>query len=129
MVKIKNKIIKLENPNTMNVEKRADSAFKVFLCKMGAESDDCTHFNEPELSSWLSKFWFGARMNEEEPKLYTVSSMKNFKYSFNRILRKAEHEFDIMKSPSFKSCMEAFDNAMQGKGFVKNQEEINEEGI
>ena len=85
-------------------------------------------------STWLSKFWFGARMNEEEPKLYIVSSVKNFKYSLNRILRKAGHEFGITKSLSFKSCMEALDNAMkelkmQGKGFVKNHKEINEEGI
>ena len=81
----------MENPNTLNVEKRADNAFKTFLRETGAPSDDDIHFDEAELSTWLSKFWFRACTNEEEPKYHTVSSMKNFKYSLNRILRKTGH--------------------------------------
>ena len=60
-----------------------------------------------------------------------VISLQNLKmYSKECVLFLAK----ITKSPSFKSCMEAFDNAMkelkmQGKGCVKNHKEINEEGI
>ena len=65
--------------------------------------------------------------------MYSVNTLRNFKYALNRILRKKGHEFDITQSPSFKPVMDAFNNACKelkenGKGYVNSAEEITEEG-
>ena len=49
------------------------------------------------------------------------------------MLRKHGHKFDITKSPNFMQCMKNFDLAclelkQQGKGYIKNYEEIDDEG-
>ena len=128
----------MQNANTLNSEKRADKAFKQFLTDCGCESDKYYYFEEKELADWLSKFWFGARTipenDEEEGEMYSVNTLRNFKYAINRILRKKGHEYDITKSANFKNCMDSFNDAIKelkenGKGFVNSAEEILEEGI
>ena len=62
-----------------------------------------------------------------------MNFLKSLKYGLNRLLRKQGHEFDITKSPNYVQCMKNFDLAclelkQQGKGYVKNNEEINDEG-
>ena len=127
----------LENNNTVNAEKCADKAFKQFLEECGADSTEYYFFEEAELSQWLSKFWFGARMlpedSQEEGKFYSVSTLRSFKYAINRILKKHGHAFDITKSPFFKPCMDSFNDAVKelkeaGRGHVKSKEEISEDG-
>ena len=127
----------LQNGNTLNAEKCADKAFKLFLEVSGSDSAEYYFFEEEELSKWLSKFWFGARMmpenGEEEGKLYSVSTLRSFKYAINRILKKHGHSFDITKSPFFKPCMDAFNDAVKelkeaGRGHVNSAEEIEEHG-
>ena len=127
----------LQNSNTLNAEKCADKALKQFLAESGASSVEYYFFEEQDLVTWLSKFWFGARMmpekDEEEGKLYSVSTLRSFKYAINRILKKHGHAFDITKSPFFKQCMDAFDDAVKelkeaGRGHVKSAEEIEENG-
>ena len=134
---LKQKRKEQENQNTINSEKRADKAFKSFLTECGCESNEYYFFEERELCTWLSKFWFGARTvpdkNEQEGEMYSVNTMRNFKYALNRILKKYGHAYDITKSPEFKPAMDAFDDAMKelkenGKGHVNSAEEISEDG-
>ena len=121
----------LENKNSVKLERRADTAFSQFLREAGAESEEYQFFEEKELADWLSKFWFGARKADKG--LYTVNSLKSLKYGLNRLLGKHRHEFDITKLLNFVQCMKNFDVVclelkQQGKGFVKNYEEIKDEG-
>ena len=127
----------LENSNTVNAEKCADRAFKLFLQENGVDSVDYYFYEEEELSNWLQKFWFSARMlpeeGETEGKMYSVGTLRSFKYAINHILKKHGHGFDITKSPFFKSCMDAFNDAVkelkeEGRGHVKSKEEISETG-
>ena len=91
-------------------------------------------FEKKELAEWLSKFWFAARTQDiKNLQMYTVNSLKSFKYGLNRLLKKKGHEYDITKSPNFATCMDNFDLACKelkanGKAFVKNYEEIEDEG-
>ena len=67
----------LQNKNSLNIEKRADSAFPKFLKEAGA-SQEYHLFKEKELDECLSKFWFGSYTKEvkdgKEDGFYTVNS-------------------------------------------------------
>ena len=128
---LKAKQQELENKNSLKADKRANKAFRLFLCQANAESEEYQFFEELELVNQLSKFWCGACTADEE--YYSVNSLKSFNYGINRVLKKHGHAFDIMKSPGFAKCMKDFDLAclklkQQGKGFVKNYIEIEDEG-
>ena len=97
-------------------------------------SPDYLHFEEDELSQWLSKFWFAAHTGNSTNEHYTVNSLRSFKYAINQKLKRHGHSFDITKNPFFKDCMDAFNDACRnlkekGKGCVKNYEKITDEGI
>ena len=128
----------MENQHTLNAERNADAAFKEFLKESGCETIEYHLLEELELSKWLSKFWFAARMKpkseEYDGELYSVSTLRSFRYVINRILKKKGHDYDITKSPNFKTCMDAFNDAVKemkenGKGHVNSADEIMEEGI
>ena len=127
----------LMNENTLVAEKNVDTAFREFLREIGYESIEYHLFEEEELSKMLSKFWFAARKkpepNKTENEMYSVSTLRSFKYAINRILKKKGHEYDITKSPNFKSCMDAFEDAIKelkehGTGHVNSADEITDEG-
>ena len=110
---------------------------EIFLREIGYESIEYHLFEEEELSKMLSKFWFAARKkpdtNNSENEMYSVSTLCSFKYAINRILKKKDHEYDITKSPNFKPCMDAFEDAVKelkehGKGHVNSADEITDEG-
>ena len=102
---------KLKNDNTKKCEDRAHRAFTTFLIANGVEENntDYWYYSEPELDKFLAKFWFGARKDfnevegqfdsEEDPdlksRMYKASSLRNFRYSLNRILKKRGHLYDI----------------------------------
>ena len=58
---IKAKQQELENKNSIKAKRRTDNAFCYFLGQANADSVEYQFFNEPELSNWLSKFWYRAR--------------------------------------------------------------------
>ena len=128
---LKEKITELENTNSVYAVKRVEKAFRLFLRESGAPSVEYHLFEEAELDNWLSKFWFGAFTSTDE--LYTVNSLKSFKYGLKRHLQNIGHAFDITKDAMFKNSQKAFAMACkelkeEGKGFVKNHEEIEDEG-
>ena len=57
------------------------------------KAKNTSFLNEKELTDWLRKFWFGARKADEE--LYTVNSLKSFKYGLNRLLTGADPGFPV----------------------------------
>ena len=129
---LKTKQQELENKNSIKAEKRVDKAFQLFLNEAGAPNEEYQFFEEDELANWLTKFWFGARTRKKED-FYTINSLKSFKYWINYILIKHSHAFNITKSPSFWQCMKDFDLVclklkQNGKGFIKNYKEIEDEG-
>ena len=108
-MKLKRK--KLENKNSSNAQKRANTAFQSFLREAGA-SEEYHLFEEKELNDWLSKFWFGAcTKDKENPDFYTVNLLKSFKYRLKRHFKKMGHEYDTTKSSSFSTAMDNFDIA------------------
>ena len=122
---------RLCNQNTLNAEKHADKAFKDFLRETGAVSVEYTLYSERELDKYLTKFWFGARMEKNE--YYQVNTLPSFRYGLSRILKNFGHELDITKSPSFQDSIEAFELAVKklkekGKGYVNSAKEITEQG-
>ena len=73
----------------------------MFLAESGAENIEYHLLDEQELDEWLSKFWFGARTVNNE--LYTVNSLKSFKYGLKRHLQKIGHAYDITKDTAFRN--------------------------
>ena len=142
---------KAKNENTEKTEKRANKAFTNFLIVMGCPPDktDYWNFTEPELDSYLAKFWFGSRKDicegdtvtneEEDPqqknRMYKANTLKNFPYGINRILKTKGHLYDITdkKTASFTKSQQAFNDAIkelktEGKADVNSYPEIEEEG-
>ena len=141
---------KSKNQNTEKTENRADKAFTNFLIAMGCSPDETDYWNftEPELDTYLAKFWFGARKdgNDEETtdaesdpqlksRMYKANTLKNFRYGLNWILKSKGHLYDITdkKTASFVKSQQAFNDAIkelkiEGKGEVTNYPEITEEG-
>ena len=58
------------------------------LAEAGNTSLDYHLFEESELSDWLCKFWFVARKKDGE--MYTVNSLKSFKYAISHHLKPEE---------------------------------------
>ena len=141
---------KAKNENTVRTEKRADKAFTNFLMEMGVPEQNCDYWNyeEPELDTYLAKFWFGARKQDDEnsqeqdssdPELkknmYKATTLRNMRYGLNRILKNKGHLYDITdkKTASFTKSQQAFNDAIkelksEGKGDVSSYPEIEEEG-
>ena len=141
---------KCKNENTEKSERRADRAFTNFLIATGCpkEETDYWNFTEPELDSYLAKFWFGARKDicednpataEDDPelksRLYKANTLKNFRYGLNRILKTKGHLCNITdkKTASFQKSQQAFVDAIkelksEGKGDVESYPEIHEAG-
>ena len=136
-----------KNINTEKSEKRAHKAFTNFLKQHGATDLVYWYFEEPELDNYLAKFWLGCRkINTEDgsdvdeddtvkkDQLYSANTLKNFRYSLNRILHSKGHLFDItVKGTSFKKSDKAFKVAQkelkkEGKAEVKSHPEITEDG-
>ena len=136
-----------KNKNTMKTEERADRAFCRFLQQCGESNLEYWNYEEPELDSFLLKFWFGARKDpdsdyESDSKdpdrkelMYSANTMRSFRYAINRILKFKGHEYDIMNkhSLSFKKSQQAFfDSQKELKALDKVQvhsaPEINEDG-
>ena len=136
-----------KNRNTIKTQERANCAFRRFLDECGEKDLDYWNYEEPELDSYLSKFWFGARKSpnsdyesdqddsEKTKLMYTANTMKNFRYSLNRILKEKGHQYDIIyeNSLSFKKSQQAFLDSQKelkslGKGEIKSAPEITEEG-
>ena len=141
-----NKLATGKNINTEKSEKRAHKAFTNFLKQNGASDLDYWLYEEPELDRYLAKFWLGCRKvntdeasdNEQDTdkkeSLYSANTLKNFRYSLNRILRSKGHLYDItVKGTSFMKSDEAFKVAQkelkqEGKAEVKSHPEITEDG-
>ena len=102
----------------------------------GETNVDYWYYEEPELDCYLSKFWFGARKDpdsdyesdNDDPErtnlMYSVNTMRSFRYSLNRILKTKGHEYDIMhkNSLSFKKSQQAFlDSQKELKSLRKAQ--------
>ena len=144
---IKAKQIAGKNKNTTKTEERADRAFQKFLTECGEQDTDYWNFTEPDLDSFLSKFWFGARKdpdkdyesNTDDPEkqslMYSANTMRSFRYSLNCILKSKGHEYDIMNkhSLSFKKSQQAYLDSQKelkalGKAEVHSAPEITEDG-
>ena len=138
---------KSENKNTVKSEERANHAFQRFLTQCNVESTEYWFYTEPELDSYLAKFYLGARKFasdtdpsfDEDPdqksRKYSANSLKNFCYALYRILKQKGHLYDIISENgiSFKKSNEAYKVAMkevkdEGKAEVKSHPEILEEG-
>ena len=140
------------NVNTDKAEKRADKAFRNFLKECGLEDErlDYWKLSASELDNYLAKFWFGARKDcdfsddeddfEADPYLkklyYSANTLRNFRYSINRILKQKGTPFDIIakSNPDFNTSRQAFTDALkelkkEGKGDVKSKKEITAEGL
>ena len=136
-----------KNKNTIKTEERANRAFRRFLHDCGEVDLDYWNYDEPELDNYLSKFWFGARKSpdsdyesdqddlEKTQLRYTANTMRNFRYSLNRILKGKGHQYDIIheNSLSFNKSQRAFLDSQKelkslGKGEIKSAAEITEEG-
>ena len=144
------KLKKCKNQNTENCDKRANKAFINFLLANGQTDTDYWNFTEPELDKYLAKFWFGARKDicegeteetndNDDPnmknRMYKASSLRNFRYSLNRILKSRGHLYDITakSTASFVKSQKAFVDAIkelkeEGKGDIQSYPEIAEEG-
>ena len=140
---------KCKNENTYKAEKRADKAFIKFLVAMGVDETDTNYWNysEPRLDEYLAKFWFGVRKedaddqetSESDPqmkeRLYKANSLRNIRYSLNRVLKSKGHLYDITNknTASFQKSQKAFNDAIKElkaevKGDVKSHPEIEETG-
>ena len=140
---------KSKNDNTIRCEQRTDKAFRNFLLGNGCDQNDLDYwyFSEPRLDKYLSKFWFCARKNitceedsqEEDPELkqqsYKANSLRNFRYSLNRILKQKGHLYDITdkRMASFQKSQQAFVDAIKelkenGKADMDSYPEIEETG-
>ena len=135
------------NKNTKHSEDRAHSAFTKFLSQTGKTDLDYWLYEEDELDIMLEKFWFGARKDgdtdylsdhddDQKTKLmYSANTMRNFRYSLNRILKSKGHLYDIIspQSLSFRRSQKAFAASQKelkalGKAQVHSAQEITEEG-
>ena len=144
---IKQKNDAAKNINTSQSEERANNAFQKFLRECGRDDVKYWLYDEEDLDNMLSKFWFGARKdaddnyesdpedNQRQGLMYSANTMRNFRYSINRILKSKGHNYDIIRpnSLSFQQSQRAF-NASQkelkelGKAQVHSAIEINETG-
>ena len=136
-----------KNINTTRSEERANSVFQKFLQQAGKKDLNYWYYDEPELDQMLEKFWFGARKDinldtyneagdcETEDSFYSANTMKNIRYSLNRILKNKGHLYDIINTSnmSFKHSQKAFftsqkDLKERGKGQIYSAPEITETG-
>ena len=135
---LEEKALSVQKKNTLRNEEKAVRAFKEYLSEVEAPTDFFV-FNEPELDSYLSKFWFCLRKkkktNHDNSDHYRVSSMYTMRHSLNRALKRYGHEFDITKKSctSFTKSIKAFEDAIaelkkMGKGYVINYPEIPDSG-
>ena len=143
--KLEEKSKKSKNDNTIRCEQRADKAFRKFLLANGCDQNDLDYwyFSEPRLDKYLSKFWFCACKNitcvedsqEEDPEFYKANSLRNFRYSLNRILKQKGHLYDITnkRTASLQKSQQAFIDAIKelkenGKADMDSYPEIEETG-
>ena len=133
-----------QNSNTVKSELKADRAFTRFLKENGAEQFEYWFFEEPELDTWLAKFWLCVRKKDdsdsdtEDPErkdqMYSANTLRSFRYGLNRILKSKGHLYKITeKGTSFMKSDEAFNLAIkelksEGKAEVHSYPEITEEG-
>ena len=104
-------------------------------------------YTEDKLDIMLEKFWFGACKDpdsdyESDPEdtekkslMYSANTMKNFRYTLNRILKNKGHLYDIVNpsSLSFRRSQKAFQASQKelkelGKAQVHSAPEIIEDG-
>ena len=57
---LKAKKDELENKNSLKSERCADKALRKSF-REAEQNEEYQYYEEPELATWLSKFWFGAR--------------------------------------------------------------------
>ena len=105
------------------------------------------YYEEDELDKMLEKFWFGAHKDTDsdndtddgdqknDHSLYSASTMKNFRYALNRILRNKGHLYEIInpKHMSFQHSQKAYfasqkELKAKGKGTINSAPEIPETG-
>ena len=137
-----------KNKNTTKTDERANRAFRNFLKDNGESNLDYWNYEEPELDSFLSRFWFGARKDpnddyvsdNEDPDrkslMYSANTIRSFRYALNRILKSKGHEYDIMhkNSLSFKRSQQAYLDCQKelkalGKAEIHSAPEISEDGL
>ena len=135
------------NKNTKHSEDRANSAFQKFLTQAGKTDLNYWLYEEDELDLMLEQFWFGARKDpdncydsdEDDSQRtnlrYSANTMRNFRYSINRILKSKGHLYDIIspQTLSFRRSQKAFIASQKelkqlGKAEVHSAPEITEEG-
>ena len=136
-----------KNKNTTKAEERANNAFQKFLQQTGKANLEYWNYDEEELDNMLCKFYYKARKDPdsdydsaEDDKqrsnlMYSANTMKNFRYSINRILKTKGHLYDIMNKQtlSFKKSQQAFINSQKelkqlGKAEIHSAPEISEDG-
>ena len=125
-----NKTKRCKNENTVRCEQRAHKVFTSFLMANRVSEGETDYWNYPEpiLDKHLSKFWFCARkttaddgeaMENQDSELkenfYKASSLRNFQYSLNRILKTKGHLYDITdkRTASFQKSQQAFVDAIK----------------
>ena len=125
---IKQKEEEFKNPNSLANERKAVKNFKLFL-EFNKQPTDFFVYTEPELDTWLSKFYIGTRTEKGE--YYSSGSMHTMRYGLNRALQAYGHNFDITdkKCMSFQASNKAFELALKeikniGKGHRKPTPEI-----
>ena len=144
---IKDKQEANKNKNTTKTEDRANNAFQKFLKQIGKTDLDYWNYDEEELDNMLCKFYYGARKDpdsdydsdSDDPQktrlMYSANTMKNFRYSINRVLKSKGHLYDIMSKNtlSFKKSQAAFVDSQKelkslGKAEIHSAPEISEDG-
>lgn len=122
---------KLENENTIKQEKRADTAFTLFLQASGETDLEYWDYDNNKLDKYLGKFFFGVEKAEGEK--YKINSLQGFRYALNRILKKKGKKIDIVKDSVFAHSQKCYSAAClelkeEGLGVVDSAPEINDDG-
>lgn len=123
---------KLDNENTVKQEKRANTAFTLFLQAAGEEDLEYWDFTFDKLDNYLGKFFLG--VEKEEGQKYKLTSLQGFRYALNRILKKKGKKVDIIHDSAFTNSQKCYAAAClelkeEGLGAIDSAPEINEDGM
>lgn len=101
----------LQNKNSIENEKKAESQFKEYLKETGEDDINFFEFSEEKLDKHLAKFWFAARTKDRQK--YKSGSLETIRYSLNRALKRYGHKFDITKREctAFTCSIKAYEDA------------------
>lgn len=122
---------KLENENTIKQEKRANTAFTLFLEASGEENTEYWDYSLDKLDNYLGKFFLG--VEKDEGQKYKLNSLQGLRYALNRILKKKGKKIDIIKDSAFAHSQKCYAAACielkeEGLGVVDSAPEITEDG-